>query len=641
MKTAIKCIQISTINFLIKNLDKITDYREANELLDQLSGIDTFFRNQNEFLTLLGLLKPSFMVCEESGRREYGDFQTPSILTDSVCSYLNNKGIVPDIVIEPTFGKGSFLVSALEYFPKFKKIYGVEICESYYWQTKFTILELFLKNPDLHKPKIFLYLDDVFKFDFRLIEKSIEKHNVLVLGNPPWVTNSELGSLNSKNLPKKSNIKSLNGLDAITGKGNFDIGEYIILMMLNLFSKYNGHMAMLAKNSVIKNLIYDLPRTNYQVDDMIALEIDTKKFFDVSVKASLFECSFKHNNFSFTPVKKVTDKAGAKIKEVGDGSLKLPSSNASLTGFTCKVSSLISPTSIENEFGWVSGKFVSDVTLYAKNIKYDGDSPYIWRQGVKHDCSKIMELDFVNNKYVNGLKRELDLEKELIYGLVKSSDLDSLVITKPRKYVIITQKKIGEDTAYLSDKFPKLYQYLTENDCLFEQRKSSIYKDKPPFSIFGIGDYSFKPYKVAISGLYKRSTFSLILPENDKPVMLDDTCYFLGFDSLSEAILVWAILNSKPVKQLLAAIVFLDAKRPYTKDILMRISIDKIAKDMTYDKITDQIESLNENMLVNVTEDKWEVFLEKMNKGNSETKQLSLFEIMANPPSPFLTSTKK
>jgi len=431
MKTAIKCIQISTINFLIKNLGKITDYREANELLDQLSGIDTFFRNQNEFLTLLGLLKPSFMVCEGSGRREYGDFQTPSILTDSICSYLNNKGIVPDIVIEPTFGKGSFLVSALEYFPKFKKIYGVEICESYYWQTKFTILELFLKNPDLHKPKIFLYLDDVFKFDFRLIERSIEKHNVLVLGNPPWVTNSELGSLNSKNLPKKSNIKSLNGLDAITGKGNFDIGEYIILMMLNSFSKYNGHMAMLAKNSVIKNLIYDLPRTNYQVDDMIALEIDTKKFFDASVKASLFECSFKHN------------------------------------------------------------------------------------------------------------------------------------------------------------------------------------------------------------------TFSLILPENDKPVMLDDTCYFLGFDSLSEAILVWAILNSKPVKQLLAAIVFLDAKRPYTKDILMRISIDKIAKDMTYDKITDQIESLNENMLVNVTEDKWEVFLEKMNKGNSETKQLSLFEIMANPPSPFLTSTKK
>lgn len=84
------------------------------------------------------------------------------------------------------------------------------------------------------------------------------------------------------------------------------------------------------------------------------------------------------------------------------------------------ISSLVSPTSVENEFGWVDGKFVSNVTTYGKNIKYDGISPYIWRQGVKHDCSKIMELDFIDNKYVNGLKRELDLEKELIYGLVKS-----------------------------------------------------------------------------------------------------------------------------------------------------------------------------------------------------------------------------
>lgn len=148
--------------------------------------------------------------------------------------------------------------------------------------------------------------------------------------------------------------------------------------------------------------------------------------------------------------------------------------------------------------------------------------------------------------------------------------MDSLVIAKPRKYVIITQKKIGEDTADLSKKFQKLYQYLKEHDYLFERRKSGIYKDMPSFSIFGIGNYSFKPYKVAISGLYKRSTFSLILPENDKPVMLDDTCYFLGFDNLCEAIFIWSILNTEHVQQLLAAIVFLDAMRPYTKDVFMR-----------------------------------------------------------------------
>jgi type I restriction-modification system DNA methylase subunit len=228
MKTAIKYIQPTTIKFLIEKIGKMTDYREANELLNHLTGIDTFFRNQEDFLTLLELLKPNFMIREGVDRREYGDFQTPYKLTDSICSYLDSQGVSPDVIIEPTFGKGSFLISALKYFPKLKKIYGVEIYESYYWAAKFAIVELFIKQPDLNKPRILLYINDIFKFEFMEIEGAIENHNVLVLGNPPWVTNSELGILNSKNLPKKTNIKSLNGLDAITQQ------QVVRLMMRSL-----------------------------------------------------------------------------------------------------------------------------------------------------------------------------------------------------------------------------------------------------------------------------------------------------------------------------------------------------------------------------------------------------------------------
>jgi hypothetical protein len=163
----------------------------------------------------------------------------------------------------------------------------------------------------------------------------------------------------------------------------------------------------------------------------------------------------------------------------------------------------------------------------------------------------------------------------------------------------------------------------------FEQRKSSIYKDKPPFSIFGVGDYSFKPYKVAISGFYKRSTFSLVLPENGKPMMLDDTCYFLSFDNISKTIFVWTILNNEYTQQLLATLTFLDAKRPYTKDILMRLSIDRVADDMTYDEIADQIKSLDETMLVNVSEDAWNIFC-RQNKKMEIAREI-------NQPSLFLT----
>jgi hypothetical protein len=92
--------------------------------------------------------------------------------------------------------------------------------------------------------------------------------------------------------------------------------------------------------------------------------------------------------------------------------------------------------------------------------------------------------------------------------------------------------------------YPKTYQYLTQHQANFDARKSSIYNNKPLFSIFGIGDYSFKPFKVAISGLYKTFHFTLILPQDNKPVMLDDTCYLIGFDKIEFAVYALILLNS-------------------------------------------------------------------------------------------------
>ena len=48
--------------------------------------------------------------------------------------------------------------------------------------------------------------------------------------------------------------------------------------------------------------------------------------------------------------------------------------------------------------------------------------------------------------------------------------------------------------------------------------------------------------------MYKRTTFSLVLPENDKPLMLDDTCYFIGFDTIEAAQVAQKILNSELVQ---------------------------------------------------------------------------------------------
>ncbi len=592
MKKALQNVKLSTLDFLKSHLRQIDRFEQANDTINRLAGIRNFFIDEYDFTVFLDLLKHPNVISEDKERREYGDFQTPTTLSDLVCSCLAEEHFCPEILIEPTFGKGSFIISSLKAFPQLKKVYGIEIHEPYCWQTKFEILELFIDNPSLNKPSISLFCEDIFKFNFNEMGKIPDKESILIIGNPPWVTNAELSSLNSGNLPLKSNFKSYNGLEAITGKGNFDIGEYIILMMLNSFAKHRGYMAMLAKNSVIKNVIHDLPKTNYSISDIAAFKFDAKAYFNASVEASLFRC-----------------RLGKESQQ-----------------FTCKISYLDTPNSVGKEFGWVGNKFVSDITLYKNNNIFDGICPFIWRQGVKHDCSKILELQKSDGSYINGFNEQLEIEDDLIFGLVKSSDLQSPLIEKPRKYIIVTQKKVGEETAYIEGAFPNLYKYLMENVRFFTERKSSIYKGKPQFSVFGVGDYSFKPYKVAISGLYKKPSFSLVLPFNDKPVMLDDTCYFLGFDDIGEALIAFAVLNGTLTKDLLRAITFIDAKRPYTKDILMRIDLLKIAGHLGFQKACDILNILPDDISQNLTQKKWDGFFEKYTKKQEGQSQYVLFK---------------
>jgi hypothetical protein len=203
-----------------------------------------------------------------------------------------------------------------------------------------------------------------------------------------------------------------------------------------------------------------------------------------------------------------------------------------------------------------------------------------------------MEFERVNGHFGTGRGQVVHLENDLVHGILKSSELKGGVITIAKKSTIVTQRKVGQDTAYIERLFPETFAYLDAHREQFAGRKSSIYRGKPPFSIFGIGDYSFLPYKVAVSGLYKSPSFTLVLPENGKPLMLDDTCYFIGFEKKIGAGIAYALLNSPLVKDLLDAISFPDAKRIFTKEILMRIDLVAVAESVKFVEIEKSLESI-------------------------------------------------
>ena len=592
-------ITFQVSDYLNRNLKNITFFELANQKIYDAFGILLFFDNNEELETLKEIISETQNVVEEPDRAtEYGDFQTNLDLANKVALYLKAKDIQPEIVIEPTCGKGNFIIASLKNFKNIKNIFGVEIYKPYVWETKFNIINFFLENPNNLKPVISITHCNVFDFNFKNIAKEYASNKTLITGNPPWVTNSKLGSLNSNNLPKKNNFKNHSGLDAMTGKGNFDIAEFITLMMIETFKNIEGNIALLVKNSVVKNILSDQINKKYPISGLEKLCIDSKKEFNVSVEACLFSCNlnseseFECSEFDFysqnefTTIQRTLRKA--------------------------------------KRFGWFDGKFVSNIDTYLDTKDIDGESPFVWRQGLKHDCSSIMELDKVNGHYVNGLKESVELEDGLVYGLLKSSDLKNTVINQTRKFTIVTQKKVGQETNYIKFDYPKTYQYLTEYIDNFSARKSSIYNNKPLFSIFGIGDYSFQPYKVAISGLYKTFHFTLVLPQNDKLVMLDDTCYLIGFDKIEFAVYSLILLNSDTTVQLLQSVTFSDAKRTFTKDVLMRIDLLELAKHIDKAVLQSELELLNEKYNFNLTLNFWNDFLTLMEPINSG--QMTMFE---------------
>ncbi|HVP83751.1 MAG TPA: hypothetical protein VMS78_03425 [Rhizomicrobium sp.] len=470
---------------------------------------------------------------------EFGDFQTPPDLALGATRLLKASGIKPGAIVEPTCGRGSFLSAAMQVFPKVRRFVGVEINRQYLKAAEECVSGLANRQcAELHH-------EDFFDADWDSILQNLPEP-IVILGNPPWVTSSELGSLASDNLPEKSNFKGHKGLDAVTGKSNFDISEWMILRYLDWLGNRSGTIAVLCKSAVARKILAYAWKQNRPVAGASVYQIDAGKHFGAAVDACLF------------------------VLRVGrDGGEK-----------ECRVFASLNASEPEYIIGFRNGILVTNVEAYERRARLlaKGPDTYVWRSGIKHDCSKVMEFAFYGDQLKNGFNELVALEDDLLFPLLKSSDVGN-GRTTPRRAMLVTQRRIGEATNSLSARAPRCWEYLMRHADALNARTSVIYRGKPPFSIFGVGDYSFSPWKIAISGFYKKLEFSRIGPVGGRPVVFDDTIYFLPCWSEQEATFLWRLLNSHAAREFLESMISWSEKRPITTELLKRLSIRQLAED--------------------------------------------------------------
>jgi hypothetical protein len=547
---------------------------------------------------------------------EYGDFQTPPALARQVCALLARRGIRPAAVVEPTCGVGNVLFAALDRFPTIETAVAGEIHAAH-------VSELEARSRARGDGiRLEIHQGSAFEIDWadRLARLP---GPILVIGNPPWVTNARVGALRGANLPGKSNARGFRGLDAKTGKSNFDISEWMLVRLLEALRSRRGTLAMLCKTAVARKVLAYAWEHGPGLADAEMHAIDAAIHFGANVDACLLICvlepgctspvidrvssSFPRSAWECHPGRSASSATGARI-EGGPGSTKGPgepddaerrrrhshavrgnedqavgsrsSPIGDRRGTECRVYGRLGDDVPASTFGFRAGRLVADVSAHAAWGHLEGqDTAPRWRSGIKHDCARVMELREEGSRLRNGLGEAVEIEGDFLYPMRKSSDLCEGRSCRRSRWMIVPQGAIGEDTAAISRRAPRTWDYLQEHGEALDRRASSVYRRRPRFAIFGVGPYSFAPWKVAISGLYKGLHFAVVGPRAGKPVVLDDTAYFLPCRAEEEAVTIASLLNSPPARAFYSAFIFWDAKRPVTAEILRRLDLRALARE--------------------------------------------------------------
>lgn len=474
-------------------------------------------------------------------KTEFGDWQTPLELAQRIC-LLISKQITPDLIVEPNCGIGAFLQAAINIFPHARRILGLDINPDYVQAAR-----SMRNNGNLE-----VIQGDFFAYDWKCLNEF--KGPVLILGNPPWVTNAELMRIKSSNIPMKANFNGLNGMEAITGKSNFDISEWMLIKETELLQDKEALLSMLCKTTVARKVLSYVWKNTLRFSTAEMRLINARQYFGVAVDACLLLIRFqpgldRENN-------------------------------------VCEIFNSLEDEYPSSTLGFYRGQLVSQIDRVNKYADFIATKPslFCWRSGIKHDCSKVMELKKLPDGYfINGFNELVEIEKDLLFPMHKSSDLAN-GRENISKYMLVPQCVVGSDTKFIASVYPKMWKYLLLHEELFDKRKSSIYSGKPKFSIFGVGDYTFLPWKVAISGLYKNLNFRIIGPYEGKPVVFDDTCYFLSFKFKEEAVMIKDILESNICFEIFKMLIFWDSKRPVTKDVLNSLNLPAISQFLGREK---------------------------------------------------------
>jgi len=404
-----------------------------------------------------------------------------------------------------------------------------------------------------------------------------------IVGNPPWV--------NWEHLPNeyRSSIASLwtrynlfphKGFNAILGKSKDDISVLVTYVVMDRLLKSGGKLGFVITQSVFKakgggqgfrqfQVHKDhgktIPIKVVHVDDMV----DLNPFEGASNRTAVMILEKGRPTKYPVPYTVWKKKKGARFNY--DSTLEEVISATKRLNFYAEPVDPDDPTS-----PWLTARRQA---LRAVR-KVLGKSDYKAHEGVNTGGANSVYWMEIVLKRPDGLvvvrnitegakkvKVEVTeaIEPDLLYPLLRGRDVKRWR-AETSAWILLTHepgmrlKAIPEKEMQV--KYPRTYGYLKQFESALKRRASRgvsdmLKKGAPFYTIFGVGDYTFAPWKVVWREVSNSINAAVIFFKENKCAIPDHTLVFVDCYSEEEAHFLCAVLNSAPVRMAVQAYIVL------------------------------------------------------------------------------------
>ena len=369
----------------------------------------------------------------------------------------------------------------------------------------------------------------------------------VIIGNPPWVSwksiTKEYRDLIAEDW-RSYDIFEKNITRRTLGACNDNVSGYFVYYSIDKFLRSGGLLKLIINLSLFKSHLAGRRFRQFNIKKR-----DTP--FKITKICDLTECNFfqeiKNSYCTFEAIKgkkttypiqylviKPMEKNNFKIDEKIARPVKNKEGGSLIT---------VKGKDLNNVEGKCEYKARAGVCTWLNGV--------YWVDVIAAKSSELMTITNLSEAGKKKLRKvNAQMEKKLIYKLLRARNLTNIKIDN---YIIIPQaqdnlaKPIAKEIMQRKHAYAFHYFSLFEKELLERSGYKKFLLDQPFYGLYNIGPYSIAPIKLAWQFIARDFRVSLI--NNAEYIIPDLNVMFIPLSNIDEAYYLYALLNSKYVKE--------------------------------------------------------------------------------------------